>query len=383
MHVAFLTPEYPHPLCHPSGGLGTSIKNLAEALIRKGEEVSLIIYGQKEESNFEESGIHFYLLKQRGYFWGGWFFYRKHIQRFINNLISVKNIQILEAPDWTGVTALMNINCPVVIRMNGSDAYFCKLDGRPQKLKNRFFEKRALKAADSLVAVSAFTARKTNEILGLKRYIEIIPNSIRIEKFEPSVDEPAPNRILYFGSLIRKKGIIELAYIFNRVNAVLPDAELILIGKDVPDIFEKRSTLEIFREKLTEIAEPKVKYLGAVSYDEVKSHIMSAKVVVLPSFAEALPMTWLEAMAMEKALVTSDIGWAKEVMIDGKTGFTVSPENHQLYAEKIIELLRDSDLCKKLGKNARIKVMNDFSSDLIADRNIDYYNSVISKYQDN
>ena len=381
--IAFLTPEYPHQLCNASGGLGTSIKNLAEALVGTGEDVSLIIYGQKVDSNFEENGIHFYLIKQRTYFSGGWFFYRKHIQKFINMLISDKDIQILEAPDWTGITAFMDINCPVVIRMNGSDAYFCELDGRQQKLKNRFFEKKALKAADSLVAVSAFTASKTNEILGLKRHIKIIPNSIRIDKFEPAVEKPAPNRILYFGTLIRKKGVLELAHIFNQVNYVLPDAELILIGKDVSDIFEKRSTFEIFRKKLTENAKPKVKYLGAVSYDEVKSHIIRANVVVLPSFAEALPMTWLEAMAMEKALVTSDIGWAKEVMINGKTGYTVNPKDHQLYAEKIIELLRNSDLCKEMGKNARIKVLNEFSSELIADKNIEYYNSVLSKYQDN
>lgn len=383
MNIAFLTPEYPHQLCNASGGLGTSIKNLVESLVRKGEEVSLIIYGQKEESNFEESGIHFYLIKQKSYFWGGWFFYRKHIQRFINKLISDKNIQIIEAPDWTGITALMDLDCPVVIRMNGSDAYFCELDGRQQKLKNRFFEKKALKSADSLVSVSAFTARKTNEILGLKRHIKIIPNSIRIDKFEPTVEKPVPNRILYFGTLIRKKGVLELAHIFNQVNAVLPDAELILIGKDVPDIFEKRSTLEIFQEKLIENAKPKVKYMGAVSYDEVKTYIKEAVVVVLPSFAEALPMTWLEAMAMEKALVTSSIGWAKEVMIDGKTGFTVSPENHQLYAERIIELLGNPDLSKEMGVNARIKVLNDFSSDVVAERNIAYYNSVLDKYLNN
>ncbi|CAL65558.1 glycosyltransferase family 4 protein [Christiangramia forsetii] len=383
MHVAFLTPEYPHQLCNASGGLGTSIKNLAESLVRKGEEVSLIIYGQKEESNFEESGIHFYLIKQKSYFWGGWFFYRKYIQRFINKLISDKNIQIIEAPDWTGITALMNISCPVVIRMNGSDAYFCELDGRQQKPKNRFFEKKALKSADSLVSVSAFTARKTNEILGLKRHIKIIPNSIRIDEFGPSVEKPVPNRILYFGTLIRKKGVLELAHIFNHVNSVLPDAELILIGKDVPDIFEKRSTLEIFQEKLIENAKQKVKYIGAVSYDEVKTYIKEAVVVVLPSFAEALPMTWLEAMAMEKALVTSNIGWAKEVMIDGKTGFTVSPENHQLYAERIIELLGNPDLSKEMGANARIKVLDDFSSDVVAERNIAYYNSVLDKYLNN
>jgi hypothetical protein len=55
--------------------------------------------------------------------------------------------------------------CPVVIRLNGSDTYFCDLDKRPVKWSNKFHEKRALQKADALLSVSQFTADKTNEVL--------------------------------------------------------------------------------------------------------------------------------------------------------------------------------------------------------------------------
>ncbi len=48
MHLAFLTPEYPHPLSTSSGGLGTSIKNMVTALAEKGIKVTVFIYGQQQ-----------------------------------------------------------------------------------------------------------------------------------------------------------------------------------------------------------------------------------------------------------------------------------------------------------------------------------------------
>lgn len=84
-------------------------------------------------------------------------------------------------------------------------------------------------------------------------------------------------------------------------------------------------------------------------------------------------MTWLEAMAMEKALVTSDIGWAKEVMIDGKTGFTVNPKNHQEYADRILQLLMHPALAKKMGTAARERVVAKFSTEVVVERNIEFY----------
>ncbi len=379
MHICFLSPEYPHKLSKPSGGLGTSIKNLAEGLVGKGERISVIVYGQKEDKSFSENGIQFYFLKQRYYKVGGWWFYRKYLQRFLNNLIKTERVDLVEAPDWTGISAFINLKCPLLIRLNGSDAYFCHLEGRPQKIKNRFLEKRALQKADALASVSAFTADKTNEIFSLNRKFTVIPNSLKTENFKPAPVEVIPDRILYFGSIIRKKGVLELAGIFNKVVDQRPDAKLNFIGKDVVDIFEHRSTVEMIQERLSTSAEKNVKFISEVPYEEVQQHIGEAQVVVLPSFAEALPMTWLEAMAMEKALVTSNIGWAHEVMLNGETGYTESPRDHEAYAGKIIKLLDDKLLAQEMGKNARKRVVEQFSSELIAQSNLEFYRKQIKK----
>jgi hypothetical protein len=55
-----------------------------------------------------------------------------------------------------------------VIRLNGSDTYFCNLDYRMVKWKNKFHEKRALQKADALLSVNKFTADKTNEIFNIE-----------------------------------------------------------------------------------------------------------------------------------------------------------------------------------------------------------------------
>ena len=84
-------------------------------------------------------------------------------------------------------------------------------------------------------------------------------------------------------------------------------------------------------------------------------------------------MTWLEALAMEKSLVTSNIGWAKEVMIDGTTGFPADPKDHQKYAGKVLQLLNDPALALKLGKAAREQVVAKFSSEVVVEQNIEFY----------
>ena len=149
------------------------------------------------------------------------------------------------------------------------------------------------------------------------------------------------NQILYFGTIIRKKGVLELANIFNEVHSQRPETELLLLGKDVVDVFENRSTKELFKKRLTNTALKNVFFENEVPYSEVQSIIANSAVVVLPSFAEALPMTWLEAMAMEKAIVTSDVGWASEVMerwrnrlyCRSKISFGIRKENHSIARE--------------------------------------------------
>ena len=381
MHIAFLTPEYPHTASTTSGGLGTSIKNLAFSLVKEGVEVSLIIYGQKTNKTFKEDGIQFYILEQKNYKVGGWYFYRKYLQNFLNELSKNKNIDIVEAADWTGITAFMNLKVPLVIRFHGSDAYFCALEGRKQKRKNRWFESIALKNADHLISVSEFTGNKTAEIFRLNKDFAVIPNGVNLEKFEVGNENIHADQLLYFGSVIRKKGVLELASIFNILVKSHPEAKLWIAGKDVIDIQEKESTVKLFRSRLSEDALQNFSYLGEIDYEQMNSYLSKAAVVVLPSFAEAFPMTWLEAMAMEKAMVTSNIGWAQEIMKDGETGFIENPEAHKEYADKILRLLENVDLRKEMGLNAKRRVSSEFSSGIVGTRNISFYKSVIKQFR--
>jgi len=379
MHLAFLSPEYPHPHSTASGGLGTSIKNLAEQLVKREHKISVFIYGQEEDQVFEEEDIEFYFIKQLNYDFFGWYRYRKYLESYLNKVILEENIDTLEAPDWTGITAFIKLKCPLIIRFHGSDSYFCRMEGRPQKKKNFWFEKLAIKNADHLLSVSEFTAKKTREIFDLKKEIKVIPNSVDVNVFSPTGEEVEPNRILYFGSVIRKKGVLELAEIFNIINKKNPNARLIMAGRDVPDIQTGKSTRSLFEEILNEESHENVSWLGSLPYEKIKVQITKAAVIVLPSFAEALPMTWLEAMAIEKALITSDIGWANEVMTDGKTGYTVDPKDHQLYAERTLQLLLDPALSARMGKAARKQVMEKFSTEVVVEENIRFYESVISR----
>ncbi len=381
MKIAFLTPEFPNPKTGSSGGIGTSILNLSKGLVKSGHEVSVLVYGQDEDEVFIENGISYYRIKNTKLKGFSRLLTQKKVQRLINKLVRENKIEILEAPDWTGFTSNIKPSCPLVIRLNGSDTYFCHLDNRPVKFINKFYEKKALQNADALLSVSQYTADLTNELFELNRDFTIIPNSIDIDKFSNEGSaKMEENTILYFGTLIRKKGALELPLIFNEVYNQNNQVKLILIGRDASDIISgNSSTWEMMQPLFNSDAKQNVTYLGSVPYDKIKEYITYSTVCFFPTFAEALPVSWIEAMAMKKAIVASDIGWAAEVIDDGINGFLVHPSAHKLYADKIIKLLENQALRNEFGIEARKKVKQNFSIEVVAAQSVDFYKMILDK----
>jgi glycosyltransferase involved in cell wall biosynthesis len=320
-----------------------------------------------------------------------WFLTRKKLERIINQLYAKKEIDLVEAPDWTGITSFIQPEkCPVIIKLHGSDTYFCHLDNRPVKWINKFHERRALQKAAGLLSVSQFTADLTNEVFGLQKDFTIIPNSIDIDLFDDTdnlndkfktnlgVSRPGVGRILYFGSLIRKKGLLELPFIFNEVIQKNPEAQLSLVGRDVPDIVSGNpSTWTMMQQLFTDEALRNVTYLGSVPHHKIKAHIKASSVCVFPTFAEALPVSWIEAMGLQKPIVASNIGWANEVIADGVEGFLVHPKDHKKYAERILELLEKPKMQREFGIAARKKVAIKFSTPTVAKQSLLFYKNVI------
>ena len=94
------------------------------------------------------------------------------------------------------------------------------------------------------------------------------------------------------------------------------------------------------------------------------------------SFEDGLKLVSQRAMAMQKAVVASNIGWAMEIIEDGVDGFLVNPKLHQEYADKIIALLDNQTLRKEFGKNARMKINDIFSIEVVAKQSKLFYKSV-------
>ncbi len=380
MKIGFITSEYPHPRVKFAAGIATSIKNLAMELVKKGVDVTVFVYHQKVSGVWHDEGVEIHLIKKEDYKLFTWYFYRKYIQNYVNQIVKEKDIDILEVPDWTGITAFTKFRVPLVIRFHGSDAYFCKLDGRKQKFKNFMFEKLALKKADAYVAPTTYAGIETQKIFGLsKKKIKTIHYGLQLENFvneNPNLYNR--NTILYIGTIIRKKGVLELARIFNRILAKKPDTQLILIGGDSSDIKTgESSTYKLMENIFTKEAKKHVNYLGKIPYQEVKEYIKNAHVCTYPSFAETLGMVTIESMAMQKPVVNTSIGWAQELIDDGVNGFLIHPSKIDDNSVQILKLLNDEALCLQIGKAARKKVELLFDIEKNAEINIDYYKSIL------
>lgn len=382
MHIAFLLSEYPHEKVQHAAGIGTSTKNIIYELVNQGIKVSIFIYGQESESTFVENEIKIHLIPQKKKLFLTWFRYRKYLQNYINSAIEKDEIDILEVPDWTGITAFMRIKVPVVIRFHGSDTYFCFLEKRKQKWKNFWFEKLAIQSATAFIAPTDFAGALSKEIFKIQgKPIKTIHNGLPLQDFyNPRPAEYEKGMILYVGTIIRKKGVLELPQILEKVLFKCPEAKLVLIGSDSHDLQSNSiSTWELMQRELTASTMERVKYLGKIPFNDVKDFIKKANVCVFPTFAETLGMVTIEAMAMQKPVVNSNIGWAQELIEDGVSGFLVNPKNHSLFANRIIEFLHDDDLCLTVGAAARKKAELEFDIEQLVHENISFYQSLISQ----
>lgn len=382
MHIAFLTPEYPHSKVNHSGGLGTSIKNLVVALVEKGVSVTVFIYGQPQATVFEENGVVFHLIADKKYRFAKWLFYRKYLQNYVNLVVAKEKIDLIEAPDWTGVTAFMRFKVPLIIRFHGSDTYFCHLEQRKQKFKNRLFETLAVRNAQGYIAPTQYAGTVSAQLFGLsKTQVATIHYGLDLEQFQN--ENPVQfekGLLLYIGTIIRKKGVFELPEIFKNVLQQVPTAKLVLIGGDSADVQTgSASTWELVKTVFDASILPQVTYLGKIPYAEVQDYIKKANVCLFPTYAETLGMVTIESMAMQKPVVNSNIGWAQELMEEAKSGFLVHPSHHEEYANRIVSVLKSDALYAQIGSAARIFVTNRFDVEKVVCENIQLYKSKIIK----
>jgi glycosyltransferase involved in cell wall biosynthesis len=94
---------------------------------------------------------------------------------------------------------------------------------------------------------------------------------------------------------------------------------------------------------------------------DIPDILAALDVVVVPSIQEGFPVLTLEAMAMEKPIVATAINGIMEQITNGKEGLLVAPKNPLALAQAVKRLVDDPGYACSLGKNARVRVVRDFS----------------------
>ncbi|MCP4661460.1 MAG: glycosyltransferase family 4 protein [bacterium] len=376
LRIAFLTPEYP-PL--RSGGIGTQLRNLARNLVAQGHRVTVVGWG--EETRFEDEGVRVRFGGHTRVPRMGWLLNRRRALRELIRLDRKEGLDVVEAPDWCGLSAGMRPPCPVVIRCHGSATYFGHLLDERTRPTVRWAEQLALRQADAVVAVSRFTAELTRRLFRLRDPVGVIPNGIDLARFRPAETAASePDTVLYFGTLVRKKGVLDLCQAFSRVVDAYPRARLQLVGRDAPDRRTgSRSTWRLCEDLLSPAARERTAYLGPRPHDQIREIVQAAGLSVFPSYGEALPLTWLEAMACAKPIVAYDIGWANEVVESEVTGLLVAPGNVDALSRGIAALLEDKFRCQRLGAAGRERADRLFSVEIVTQRTVSWYRAVIDR----
>ena len=375
MHVGFLTLEYP-PL--PSGGIGTSLRSLGRALVAQGHRVTVVGWGPKLET--EDEGVRVRFLGDAGVPRLGWLLNRLAVRQELVRLVEKEGLDLVATHDWCGPSAGLSLPCPVAVHLHGSATYFAHLLGEELRPSIHLAESVALRRADGLASVSRFTAATTRRLFGLEKPIEVIPNGVDAERFRPGrADEVEPGVVLYFGTLVRKKGVLDLGPVFSEIVRRDPGARLRLIGRDSPDRQTgSASTWELLAASLSPAARARTEYVGARPYLEVHEQVRRAAVCVFPSYAEALPLAWLEAMACGRPIAAYDVGWAPELIRSGTDGLLVPLGKTSSLAEAALSVLADPVLGRSLGEAARARAESEFSSAAVASRTAEWYARMLS-----
>jgi glycosyltransferase involved in cell wall biosynthesis len=222
--------------------------------------------------------------------------------------------------------------------------------GRARRAVVRRLDNVTARLCARIVAVSADTrAALVRQGYPASRLL-VVHNGVDL----PAETSDAPGAgIVEVARLADVKGQRELIGAVARIDG----ATLTLVGRDLEHDGAYERELRALAERLGVAG--RVELAG--HRDDAKELMAAAAVVALPSHAEGLPMTLLEAMARGRAGVATAVGGTPEVVVDGETGLLVAPGDVDGLAAALERLLRDPGLRARLGRAGRERVAERFT----------------------
>ena len=239
------------------------------------------------------------------------------------------------------------------------------------ELDNPLLDRIAYALADRILFQGETNMRRRYPAL-VKKYrhkIEIVPNGIELDrvtaaesadrsalKRELGIDDSKIN-IVFVGVFTPPKGLADLLEAMVHVRKAVPQVRLYLVGDHGSDGYLG------FRAELE--ATVRAQGLNDVIFtgwrDNAEEVVSLMDIYVLPSHAEGVSRSAMEAMALGKPVLSTAVGSIPDLITDGKNGLTVKPHAPEVLAAQLIRLCREPALRARLGRNARRTIHDNHS----------------------
>lgn len=178
-------------------------------------------------------------------------------------------------------------------------------------------------------------------------------------------------QLLFPSRLIREKGVKELLEACQRLWADAIPLQLLVAGA-----IDAGNRSALTPDELGTLqADPRIRCLGHV--DDMRAVYAACDLVVLPSWREGLSRALIEAAAMERPIITTDVPGCRDVIDHGRSGLLVAIHDARGIELAIRLLLENPDLASRLGKEARRKVVAVFQVSLVNQSTLEIYGRLL------
>lgn len=372
MKIALVSPyDFAYP-----GGVCNHISCLEQHLTRLGHEVKIIAPASKAVSTL---GDRFISIGSPRSVPASGSIARITLSPWLSSRI--KAVLKRECFDITHLhEPLMPMLCTTVLRLSNTPnvGTFHASGGKPWYSFGTPIGKLLLKKwvnkLDGKIAVSLPAMRYVNT--HFPDEYAIIPNGVDVKHFSPDVAPieqfcDGKINILFLGRMEKRKGLNYLLEAYRQVKQEIPNSRLLVVGPGIR--LRHKYEKHVMRHGLKDVV-----FIGYSSYQDLPRYYKTADIVCSPATGcESFGIILLEAMAVGKPIVASDIEGYASVVTHGTEGLLVPPKNAEELAKALLSLMTDKTLREEMGTRGRLKAL-EYDWDKIARKILDYYTRVLN-----
>jgi glycosyltransferase involved in cell wall biosynthesis len=397
MHIVLVNSEYPSETGQGQGGIATYTYTMADALKSQGHTIHILLRRGVSADQFPKNCVPvFYEYEAPSSL-------TKRIQhRFQNNpshweeghsrglrskllkLNAQDKIDIVEIPEFggAGFSCTPPLPFPVVINFHMSSAMVDELNGiTPDKIRlaQYSFEERAIKNAIRYRSPSEAVRKDAS-----KRYnldlpkITVIPNPVSTQPFDAITKHHTGDirfHVLFIGRLERRKGAELLLEGIKDILKIDDHIHITIAGEtEMNDADGYRNAIE---RVLDQQQRQRIWFLGSVDRSNLFILYCRSSILLAPSLFENAPYSILEAMSSGLPVVSSSSGGIPEIISHNTHGLLFENENTASMVECIRKLYTEREFGTRLAENAYNHIKSVYSPEIIAQKAISFYESVI------